>query len=108
MAEGSVNERDPRRLARLRVEERIAEIRYQLVVGEAVGSNTGVALGGWDLEEELLDELAQLERALLAEDVSLAGPGHQLSGEGAVDRHAGMHAVWPLLECRIRETTFVN
>lgn len=80
MAEGLVNERGPRRLARLRMEERIAEIRYQLVVGEAVGSNTGVAPGGWDLEEELLDELAELERALLAEDVEPCGPGSPTVG----------------------------
>lgn len=79
-----MNEREPRRLARLRVEERIAEIRYQLVVGEAAGSSTRVAPEGWHLEEELLDELAELEHALLTGDVEPYIPWSMFDGRGGV------------------------
>ena len=77
-----MSEQDLRRFARLRVEERIAEIRCQLAVGVAVGGKTGGAPGVWDLEEELLDELAELERALLAGEVESYVPWLLSIGRG--------------------------
>lgn len=44
-----------------RTEERIDEIRYRLAVDEAAGGKAGGALAAWEVEEELLDELAGLE-----------------------------------------------
>ena len=54
-----------RRLARLEMEERIIQIRYELAWGEACAGNDGEFPGGLDLEEQLLDELTELEIALL-------------------------------------------
>lgn len=59
------NRRERRGLARLRAEDRIDEILSRLAVGEAIGSNGDEALGRREIEEELLDELAELERIIL-------------------------------------------
>lgn len=47
------------------VEERIIQVRCELALGESCGDKSGGAPGAWDLEEELLEELAELEYALL-------------------------------------------
>lgn len=60
-----MNGTEPRWAARRYVEERIDEVRYELAMCEACGS-TG-ALG--DLEEELLEELTELEYALVTGDL---------------------------------------
>jgi hypothetical protein len=52
------------RLARLEMEERVVQIRYELASGEACADGGGFP-GGRDLEEQLLVELAELELALL-------------------------------------------
>lgn len=58
-----MNEQDPRRQTRRYTEERIAELRRELVVGEACA---GTVPDIWEaVEEELLDELAELELFLL-------------------------------------------
>ena len=54
-----------RRLARLGIEERIVQIRYELAWGGACVDGAGEFPGGRDLEEQLLDELTELELALL-------------------------------------------
>ena len=55
-----------RRLARLEMEERVIQIRYELAWGGACAGNDGEFPGGLDLEEQLLDELTELELALLS------------------------------------------
>lgn len=71
-----MNGTERRWAARRYVEERIDEARYEFAVREACG---GVgASGGLDLEEELLEELAELEYALATETSSGASP---LEGE---------------------------
>ena len=55
---------NPRGSARLRAEDRIDEILSHLAVGEAMWNKGLGASGEWELEEELLDELAELERTL--------------------------------------------
>ena len=63
-AEGLTEDQNPRGSARLRAEDRIDEILSHLAVGEAMGNKGVGASGEWELEEELLDELAGLERSL--------------------------------------------
>ena len=58
-----------RKLARIEMEERVVQIRYELAWGEACAD---AFPGGRDLEEQLLDELSELEHALLT---GRYGPG---------------------------------
>lgn len=63
-----MKEQDPRpqQQNRARIQERITEIRRDLVVGEACA---GTAPEVWNVaEEELLDELAELELSLLSRE----------------------------------------
>lgn len=60
-----MEEHRPTRLARLEIEERIVRIRYELAWGEACADCAEGFPGGRDLEEQLLDELTELELALL-------------------------------------------
>ena len=53
------------RLAHLKVEERIFQIRYELGWGGACAGTPGEFPGGSDVEEQLLEELTELEFALL-------------------------------------------
>jgi hypothetical protein len=62
---GMMEEPYLRRLARLEVEERIVQIRYELAWGVACADGAVEFLGGRDLEEQLLDELTELELILL-------------------------------------------
>lgn len=99
---------DPRRLARLRIEERITEIRYWLTLGEATGSKASEVPGAWDLEEELLDELAELECALFAEDAEPHAPWSRSSKEGVVDRRAEVPALRAAPGYRIRKCSYTR
>lgn len=61
---------------RVRVEERLAEIRSQLVAGggrDGATGSSGLVSAVLDTEEELLDEAAELERRLLEAEA----PGHR-------------------------------
>lgn len=60
-----MDERDSRRPARRYVEERMVRVRCELALGEACGGESG---GVRELEEELLEELAELELSFLTGD----------------------------------------
>lgn len=60
-----MNDLEPRRSARGYVVDRIDQIRYELAMCEAYGGKSVGAPGAWDMEEELLEELAELEYALI-------------------------------------------
>lgn len=63
-----MDDRESRRLARRYVEERIDQIRYALAMCEACGGKSVGDPRVWDMEEELLEELAELEYALATEN----------------------------------------
>ena len=63
------------RLARLEVEERIVQVRYELAWGGACADDAGEFPGGRDFEEQLLDELTELELALLSGRYGLYSSG---------------------------------
>ena len=76
-------DRNPRGSARLRAEDRIDEILNRLAVGEAIGGKRAGTPGEWELEEELLYELAELERTL-SRDVGRDGPRTRTATGGAL------------------------
>ena len=82
-SEGLKKDRHARCSAGQRAEDRIDEILSLLAVGEAIGGNRGEEVsGGWEFEEELLDELAELERTLAA-GLGPDGSGTRMVTEGS-------------------------
>lgn len=72
-------------LARSRAEDRRSEILSSLAEGEAFGTKGDGTPRGWELEEELLDELEELERALSRVEGD-DGPRSRTSTQGTARR----------------------